>query len=220
MRQFPNTADLLPGSAHSSSGTSARFDRAEEFFERAIAADPDHANNLANYASFLFSTTRKDQDRAEDLLERAIAADPDHANALGNYAGFLSTVRKYPDRAEELFERAIAAEPDHVHNLRNFAVFLMYERALAADPDHASNLGSYAIIRKNVRKDPDRAEELYERAIAADPSTPTTWATTPSSSQGAQGPRPGRGTVRAGDRRRPQPRQHPGRLRGLPLGRA
>ena len=63
-------------------------DRAEDLYERAIAADPDNANNLGNYATFL-TDVRGEHDRAEDLYEQAIAADPDKANNLGNYATFL-----------------------------------------------------------------------------------------------------------------------------------
>jgi tetratricopeptide (TPR) repeat protein len=57
-------------------------------FERAITADPNHANGLGNYALFL-AYDLKDPARAELMFERALAADPNHANNLGNYAQFL-----------------------------------------------------------------------------------------------------------------------------------
>jgi hypothetical protein len=41
-------------------------------YERAIAADPDHANNLSNYAQFLFAH-RRDSDGGELMASRALA---------------------------------------------------------------------------------------------------------------------------------------------------
>ena len=70
-------------------------------YERAVEADPDHANSLGDYALFLHYA-RRDYDRAEEMYERAIAADPNHAYSLGNYALFLETVRHDHDRAEEM----------------------------------------------------------------------------------------------------------------------
>jgi len=106
-------------------------DRAEEMYERALAADPDHTNAfvLGSYAIFL-SNVRKIQDRAEEMYERALAADPDHTNAfvLGSYAIFLTDVRKNQDRAEEMFERALTADPNHANTLGNYAKFLFVRR--------------------------------------------------------------------------------------------
>ena len=52
-------------------------------YQRALAADPTHANTLGNYANFL-KNVRKDHDQAEAMHQRALAADPTHANNLGN----------------------------------------------------------------------------------------------------------------------------------------
>ena len=48
----------------------------------------------------------------------------------------------------------------------------MLFRSIKADPNSASNLGNYATFLKNIRKDHDRAQKLYERAIKADPCNP------------------------------------------------
>ena len=164
------------------------YDRAEAMYERAIKADPNHADILGVYADFL-ETIRRDYDRAEAMYERAIKADPNHANNLGNYANFLETVRRDYDRAEAMYERAIKADPNHANNLSVYAVFLetirrdydraeamyeraqnMYERAIKADPNHADILGVYAVFLETIRRDYDRAEAMYERAIKADPN--------------------------------------------------
>ena len=49
--------------------------RAEEYYQRAIEADPKDANNLGNYANFLCDQ-RQDYDKAEEYYQRAIEADP------------------------------------------------------------------------------------------------------------------------------------------------
>ena len=54
-----------------------RCDRAEEMYERAIEADPNHAYSLRNYARFL-QYVRHDYDRAEEMYRRFIEADSDH----------------------------------------------------------------------------------------------------------------------------------------------
>ena len=43
------------------------YDKAEEYYQRAIEADPKHANNLGNYATFLWKH-RQDYDKAGGIL--------------------------------------------------------------------------------------------------------------------------------------------------------
>jgi Tfp pilus assembly protein PilF len=116
------------------------------YYTRALTADPAHANNLVNYASFL-KNIRKDYDKAETYYTRVLTADPANANTLGNYASFLNNIRKDYDKAETY-----------------------YTRALTADPAHANNLGKYAVFLENIRKDCDKAEMYYTRALTADPT--------------------------------------------------
>jgi len=40
----------------------------------------------------------------------------------------------------------------------------------SSDPDKADSLADYANFLRNVRRDYDRAEAMYERAITADPN--------------------------------------------------
>jgi tetratricopeptide (TPR) repeat protein len=77
-------------------------------YERAVAADPNHANSLGDFANFL-RFVRGDQDRAEEMYERAVAADPNHANNLGNYAGLLYSLGRMAE-ARALVERARSLE--------------------------------------------------------------------------------------------------------------
>ena len=92
-------------------------------YDRAIDADPNHANTLGNYANFL-TDVRHDHDRAQAMYDRAIDADPNHANTLGAYAIFLGTVRREYDRAQEMYERAIDADPTDAVSLGNYSQIL------------------------------------------------------------------------------------------------
>ena len=56
--------------------------------ERAIEADPNHADNLRSYDIFL-ETIHCDFNRAAVMFERAIDADPNNANNLSNYSQLL-----------------------------------------------------------------------------------------------------------------------------------
>ena len=157
------------------------YDRAQEMYERAIAANPNNADILSNYADFLW-VVHHDHDRAQEMYERAIAANPNNADILSNYADFLWVVHHDHDRAQEMYERAIAANPNNADILSNYADFLwvvhhdhdraqeMYERAIAANPNNAHGLGSYAAFLKNVRGDHDQTEKMLNRAIDADPN--------------------------------------------------
>ena len=152
------------------------YDRAEAMYERAIKADPNHADILGVYAVFL-ETIRRDYDRAEAMYERAIKADPNHANNLGNYANFLKNVRHDYDRAQDMFERAINADPSDANILGNYALFLtdilhdssrteeMFERAIKADPNHANNLGNYSQILFATGRD-ETATTLATRTLS------------------------------------------------------
>ena len=131
------------------------YDRAQEMYERAIAANPNNADTLSNYADFLW-VVHHDYDRAQEMYERAIAANPNNAHGLGSYAAFLKNVRGDHDQTEKMLNRAIDADPNNANNLGNYASFLtdvrhehdraqaMFERAIDADPNNANNLGNYS----------------------------------------------------------------------------
>ena len=177
--KFPKSAYVL-GSYALYWTKQSELDQAEEYYQRAIEADPEYAGNLGNYAIFL-EDQRQDYDKAEEYYQRAIEADPKRANTLGNYAIFLKNQRQDYDKAEEYYQRTIEADPKHANTLGNYANFLCdqrqdydkaeeyYQRAIEADPKHANHLGNYASFLCDQRQDYDKAEEYYQRAIEADP---------------------------------------------------
>ena len=59
------------------------YDRAEDYFLKALDADPKHAGVLEAYALFL-AEIRKDYARAEGYHRKALAADHKDAGNLGN----------------------------------------------------------------------------------------------------------------------------------------
>ncbi len=61
------------------------FDQAEQYYQRALQADPNNANVLGSYA-VLLRDIRKDWIDPE-VLPAGSPADPNNANVLGNYAG-------------------------------------------------------------------------------------------------------------------------------------
>ncbi|KAL6967655.1 hypothetical protein U1Q18_033463 [Sarracenia purpurea var. burkii] len=64
------------------------YDRAEEYFKRAVKVAPPDAEAFSKYAIFLWQA-RKDLWAAEEMYLEAISADPTNSYYAGNYAHFL-----------------------------------------------------------------------------------------------------------------------------------
>ena len=122
--KYNNSIPLLGNYANFLKNIRKDYDRAEEYYQKALEADPQQAINLGNYAIFL-ADNRKDYDRAEEYYQKALEADPQNANNLGNYANFLKNIRKDYDRAEGYYQKALEADPQHANNLGNYAGFLL-----------------------------------------------------------------------------------------------
>ena len=56
------------------------MDQAQDMYQRAITADPHHANNLGNYAQILFA--KSDDKKAISLVEKAISLASDDEKPL------------------------------------------------------------------------------------------------------------------------------------------
>lgn len=157
-----------------------RYDLAEAYYRRALAADPDDVDNRGRYAIFL-ETVRRDYEGAEAQYQAALAAAPNHPVLLGNYADFLEQSRGDLDRAESYYRRALEADPLHPNNLTNYATFLaevrreyeraegLYQRALEVAPSHRNALFKYAIFLTDIKREYSDAERLYRVALEAYP---------------------------------------------------
>ena len=106
LKQFPNEAGLLKDYAAFLKNIRKDYDKAEEYYKKAIKLDPKNADNIGNYAIFL-ENIRKDYDKAEEYYKKAIKLDPKNADNIGNYVAFLENIRKDHDKVLEAIEAAI-----------------------------------------------------------------------------------------------------------------
>jgi Tfp pilus assembly protein PilF len=63
-------------------------DRAEEYFQQAVAAKPADGEAMRRYAVFLWHV-RDDMDGAEDMFNGAIEKEPESSHIRSSYAWFL-----------------------------------------------------------------------------------------------------------------------------------
>ncbi len=103
----------------------AEIDGAEEYFKRALEANPNDPDILANYANFL-AWKRGDLDGADIYYQRALEADPKPTPLfLGNYGTFLAWYRGDLDGAEEYFKRTLEIDPKRAGALNNYGQLLV-----------------------------------------------------------------------------------------------
>lgn len=140
-----------------------QHDRAQEFYERSLAADPTNSITLGAFAQFL-TEVRADHSRAEELFERAASGGAGDASTLGNYANFLVDVRGAYDRARAMYERATAADPAMGNNFANYSR-LLFE---TGDDSRALEAAERALALEVTRLD-TRAEVLFYLAAVGPP---------------------------------------------------
>jgi TolB-like protein/Flp pilus assembly protein TadD len=130
----------------------AAFVRALQFYEQALAIDPNFAPAHGAIASawvwledYGGVPAQEAFDHAEPAAMRALELDPTRADAL-TAMGFLED-RQYdnPAAARDYFERALAANPAHVE------AYTLYADALADLGDHRRAL---EVRREAVERDP------------------------------------------------------------------
>lgn len=90
-----------------------RHAEAEDAFKKALAAQPDNPDLLADYADLLASKTGGLEGEPAGLVMRALKADPNHLKALA-LAGTAAFNRKEYGAAVVAWEKALQAAPaDH-----------------------------------------------------------------------------------------------------------
>ncbi len=139
-----------------------RYAEAEALFRRAIdidrvtigTRDPDYAQNLNNFASFLQDLGKYAE--AEPLYREVISIDeqtigqahPEYFKHLGNLASLLHDMERF-DEAERTARRAISLSETH---------------GFAMHPDHAIRLNNLATLLQD-RYRFGEAEALYREAL-------------------------------------------------------
>ena len=115
------------------------YDKAGEFYKKAIRCDPKNTTAMYNYANML-KHVFKNFDAAQEVrvvamldrvktcrvgndvcptqcYEKVIRINPKHADALGNLANLLADVRDDKVAARRYYERAVKADPRNADNL-------------------------------------------------------------------------------------------------------
>jgi tetratricopeptide (TPR) repeat protein len=181
--QVINLADAIPGSwmAEFLSGTwykgQGRFDRAEEYYRRAVASNPDFAMGQMFLADILYK--RQDLSGALEHYRLSVAADPDNPEARMNL-GFLYLRSGQPAPAATELRLALERIPDNAELAFGLAEALMQQhqlpeagtwldRTLSLSPHHSGALNYSGVIHE-FNGDARGAIDLYRRALEADSS--------------------------------------------------
>ncbi|KAL4626453.1 hypothetical protein ACB092_05G097200 [Castanea dentata] len=98
-------------------------DNTDAYYQNMIAANPDNALLLGNYAKFL-KEVRGDFGKAEEYCGRAILANPSDGNVSSLFADLIWQTKKDADRAEIYFDQAVKTAPNDCYVLASYARFL------------------------------------------------------------------------------------------------
>ena len=147
----------------------------EKVYLRALAANPNHADLLRSYASFLEGT---DVEKADTLYQRAVDADPKLGTTLYFYATFLEQRKKDIDKARQYYERAVEAHSTSPYIVSGYANFLarvennpdkaeeLFLRTVEWAPTDKVVLEYYEQFLRDVRQNPEKADEIKRRIEA------------------------------------------------------
>ena len=155
IQAYPQSAELHGNYAIFLYTILKKYDKAEEYYLKALELEPNQATLNSNYAGFLCDTQRE-YDKAEEYYLKALELEPNHAHIHGNYAVFLKNIRKEYNSAERHYRKALISGSNHAYINNNYAVFLShikkeynraekyYLQALKLDTQNANIHGNYA----------------------------------------------------------------------------
>jgi predicted TPR repeat methyltransferase len=158
------------------------LDRAEQAYERLLAADPEHIEAL--HFLGVLQHQRGRSDRAIASIRRAIALAPDYADAHNNLGNVLKETNQL-EAALEAYRRAVSVNPGHADAWNNLGVLLRgrgefgeadqaYRRAIELNPSLAAawhNRGNLLARLDRL----DEAEAAYRRVVALRPGQITAY---------------------------------------------
>jgi len=149
-----------------------------DFFEAALAVDPDHSPSLTALA--LAAEEDGDFDAAASFYARAVRANPDDPVALFNWGRFLSGQRSESGRAVAALQRATTLQPSFAPAWKALSHLYVQlgdtsdEAVAAAETAHrlqpADESATRSLLRLYLKLDRrDEAAALIEDSLASSP---------------------------------------------------
>lgn len=160
-----------------------RLARAAEFFQRALAADPDNAEALVNLAEHYRRNAWR-WDEARPLYERALAVDPNNMFARGYWSNYLSQTGRCIESLQQahIMQQLDPADLIHLPEARALkclgqteASDRIYLRAITSDRTNLFVLSEYyfsLLARRDVKGLRDLARHVRDDLWEGQPSAP------------------------------------------------
>ncbi|MEM1231521.1 MAG: tetratricopeptide repeat protein [Pseudomonadota bacterium] len=147
-------------------------DKAQEFYEAVLQAQPDNIDALHYYGILLHQIGQSEEGLAS--IDKALSLGANSAEVHNNKGNVLKELKRY-DAAEQQYRRALSIDHEQVDALCNLGVVLRIterdeeaieylRRATALNPEHGEtwhNLGN--ALRE--QRDSEGAIECYEKAV-------------------------------------------------------
>lgn len=154
----------------------ARFEEAEEHFERALGVDGNHPLVLAEYALLL--RVREQPREAIQALRKALRSSPNNPEILANLAVTLREVGEF-DSALKAFGKSVEGKPDFAQAWSELAATYQlvenyaksaetYQHSLSIDARQPASLANLGLVHLQLG-DPAKALEACERCFKLDP---------------------------------------------------
>ena len=158
-------------------GEMGRHEEAAEWYDKALAIDPNDGIALTNKGWNLNNLGKFKE--AIEWYDKALAIDPNYVMALNNKAFALHKLGMYPE-AIEWYDKALAIDPNYTYALNNRGLALnnlgkykeaivWYDKALAIDPNYVMALNNRGLALDNLGKFKE-AIVWYDKALAIDPN--------------------------------------------------
>lgn len=153
------------------------YDKAEEYYRKAIRIKPDFTSALFNLGDLL--ETKDDPAGAEKIYQRLLEVDPNNVLGLNNYGQLMSNRQNYI-KAETLLTRLLRIDPTNIIALCNQGMIFYkkqdaatalsyFNRVIAIDAEHSHALCCIGQCYLYIYHDKVTATSFFEKSIASDP---------------------------------------------------
>jgi Tfp pilus assembly protein PilF len=152
------------------------FDKAMEYYEKALDINPNNAITNFNYA-LLFHNNFKNPQKAKVYYEKALKIVPNNLKVLNNYAILLMDKLSNPKKAKVYYEKALKIDPNNIKVLNNYSVLLYkyfdnkeqaminFKKIIENDPNNIDVNLNYAILLETKFNDIKGAYYHYKKAL-------------------------------------------------------